>query len=117
MGKWSLYRGHEGKYLVHPASDKVVKLHKYLFQDFYLDINGNKVYIGNLNRVFDNEKEAKILSNRLISEKDSIREEYEKELKLRKEKEEKEREERLAKLNESDYLENMSYSERRYYLD
>ena len=63
MGKWSDYRGLEGKYLV-TSSARVVKLKRYLFQDFYMDSNDEKVYIEDLNNVFDNEKEAKVLSSK-----------------------------------------------------
>jgi hypothetical protein len=114
MGKWSRYQGLEGKYLVHPSSHEVKRLKRYLFQDFYLDSNDEKVYIGDLDNVFGNEEEAKALSCKLLAEDDALRAAYNEEKKLRKEKEE---EERKSREKRDTYLDNLSYSERRYYLD
>lgn len=114
MGKWSNYRGQENKYLVHPSSHEVVRLKRYLFQNFYLDFNDKKVWIEDLDDVFDNEEEAKTLSSKLLAEEDALREAYNEKLRLQKEKEE---EERKAREKRDSYLDNLSYSERRYYLD
>jgi len=114
MGKWSSYRGHENKYLVHPSLHTVVRLKKYLFQNFYLDFSDKKVWIEDLDNVFDNEEEAKVLSFKLLSEEDAKRAAYNEELRLKKEKEE---EERKSREKRDTYLDNLSYSESKYYLD
>lgn len=79
-----------------------------------MDFNDEKVYIGDLNNVFDNEEEAKALSSKLLAEADARRAAYNEELRLLKEKKE---EERKACQKRDSYLDNLSYSERRYYLD
>ena len=112
MGKWSNYRGLEGKYLA--SSHGVVKLKRYMFQDFYADSNDERVWIENLNNVFENEQEANALSFKLIAEQEAKQAAYEKEAKLLKEKEEEERKNRQKR---DTYLDNLSYSESKYYLD
>lgn len=113
MGKWSNYRGLEGKYFV-MYSARVIKLERYMFQAFYADSDDERVWVDNLNNVFDNEKDAKALSSKLLAEQEAKRAAYEQEVKLLKEKEEEERKNRQKR---DTYLDNLSYSESKYYLD
>lgn len=113
MGKWSVFKGLEGRYFV-DCANRVVQLKKYRYQDIYVDFDEREVYIDDLSKVFFSKEEAEAFSQRLTADFRKKQEQWKKERALE---EEAEKARIKALERKPDYLDNLGPSEAKYYLD
>lgn len=113
MGKWTSFRGLEGRYFV-DCANRVVQLKRYRYQDIYVDFDEREVYINDLNKVFSSKEEAEALSQRLTTALEEKQRVWAQERALE---EEAEKARIKALERKPDYLDNLGPSEAKYYLD
>lgn len=84
MGKWSSFRDLEGQYFVDQFGE-VIRLKRYMFQDYYRDENEKKVWVRDLENVFPDKERALALSKQIIAENSKREAQHEEEVRLEKE--------------------------------